>query len=96
MPPDVELDPAATMYDGLDQVRARGVVVHQEYWKSRGRWRPQSWALSFGVFHGGELIGSQGLEGEDFPMLRTRSRRPGTTTVRRSGFHGLWATWTTA
>ena len=71
LPPDVELDPAATMYDGLDKARRRGVVTHQEYWKSRGSWCAQSWALNFGVFHDGELIGSQGLEGEDFPMLRT-------------------------
>jgi len=71
MPADAEVDPAATMYDGLDQARGRGVVTHQQYWKSRGTWCPQSWELSFGVFHDGELIGSQGLEGEDFVMLRT-------------------------
>lgn len=68
---DVELDPAATTYVGLDQTHQRGVVLAQGYWKARGTWRPESWALSFGVFHAGELVGSQGLEGDDFATLRT-------------------------
>jgi RimJ/RimL family protein N-acetyltransferase len=46
-------------------------VAHQEYWRARGSWRPESWALSFGVFHAGELVGYQGLEGDDFATLRT-------------------------
>lgn len=71
LPDDAELDPAATTYPGLDAARERGVIVHQGYWASRGTWKPGSWALSFGVFHEGSLIGSQGLEGEDFPVLRT-------------------------
>jgi RimJ/RimL family protein N-acetyltransferase len=71
LPTDVELDPTATVYDGLGSSHQRGVIVAQEYWKGRGAWRPESWALSFGVFHDGLLIGSQGLEGEDFPTLRT-------------------------
>lgn len=69
--PDIELDPSATMYAGLEQTHQRSVVLAQTYWKARGTWRPESWALSFGVFHAGELIGSQGLEGDDFPTLRT-------------------------
>ncbi|MEP6665984.1 MAG: GNAT family protein [Nocardioidaceae bacterium] len=71
LPADLELDPSATMYAGLGAAHQRGVVIAQEYWKARGTWRPESWALSFGVLHGEELIGSQGLEGEDFPALRT-------------------------
>ncbi len=71
LPTDVELDPSATVFDGLDASHQRGVIVAQGYWKTRGTWRPESWALNFGVFHGDELIGTQGLEGEDFPTLRT-------------------------
>ncbi len=71
IPPDAEQDPAATTYDGLDSVTNRGIVVHQGYWKSWGSWRPESWALPFAVLHDGELIGTQELEGEDFPSLRT-------------------------
>jgi RimJ/RimL family protein N-acetyltransferase len=71
MPADVEQDPASTTYDGLGPDRNRGVVVHQDYWRARGSWKPESWALSFGVFRGGELLGYQGLEGDDFAALRT-------------------------
>jgi RimJ/RimL family protein N-acetyltransferase len=68
---DAEQDPSSTTYPGLDPARVRGVVVHQDYWRARGNWRPESWALSFGVFRGGELVGYQGLEGDDFATLRT-------------------------
>jgi RimJ/RimL family protein N-acetyltransferase len=71
LPEDLEQDPSLTSYEGLDPARGRGVAVHQEYWRARGRWRPESWELSFGVFRDGELIGQQGLEGDDFPALRT-------------------------
>ncbi len=71
LPADAEQVPAATTYDGLETARNRGAVVHQEYWRARGGWRPESWALSFGVFQGGELVGYQGLEGDDFARLRT-------------------------
>lgn len=71
LPEDAEQDPSATTYDGLEPSRSRGVVVHQEYWRSRGTWRRESWALSFGVFLDGELVGNQGLEGDDFAALRT-------------------------
>jgi RimJ/RimL family protein N-acetyltransferase len=71
LPKDLEQDPSLISYDGLDLARGRGVAVHQEYWRARGRWRPESWELSFGVFRDGELIGQQGLEGDDFPTLRT-------------------------
>ena len=45
--------------------------MHQDYWRARGSWRPDSWALSFGAFRDGELVGYQGLEGDDFARLRT-------------------------
>ncbi|MGH3507121.1 MAG: GNAT family N-acetyltransferase, partial [Nocardioidaceae bacterium] len=66
-----EQDPSSTSYPGLGPDRSRGVVVHQEYWRARGNWRPEAWALSFGVFRDGELLGYQGLEGDDFATLRT-------------------------
>ncbi len=71
LPDDVELDPAATTYPGLDERTNRGVVAHQAYWQAYGRWRPEAWRLNFAVLHGGELIGAQELEGNDFPVLRT-------------------------
>nr|CAA9316452.1 MAG: hypothetical protein AVDCRST_MAG46-535 [uncultured Nocardioidaceae bacterium] len=71
LPPDAEQDPSLPSYSGLDDDRNREVAVHQDYWRARGNWRPASWALSFAVFRDGELVGHQGLEGEDFPRLRT-------------------------
>ena len=70
-PEDVELDPSFTTYDGLDPTGNGRVGVYQTYWRGRAGWRPESWALSFGVFRDGELVGYQGLEGDDFSTLRT-------------------------
>ncbi len=71
LPSDVEQNPSATSYPELDGERNRGVVVHQDYWRARGDWRPESWALGFCVLRDGELVGYQGLEGDDFVKLRT-------------------------
>lgn len=71
LPADAEQDPAAHRYAGLDDATNRAVVVHQDYWRARGAWTPQSWALSFGAFLGDELVGYQGVEGDDFATLRT-------------------------
>ena len=68
---DLEVDPTATRYDGLSDADNRAVALHQGYWRSVGTWRPESWALPFAVWHGGDVVGSQTLEGEDFPRLRT-------------------------
>jgi RimJ/RimL family protein N-acetyltransferase len=71
LPDDAEQDPAAQRYPGVDEAQGRAVVVHQEYWRARGTWRPESWELTFGAFLDGHLVGHQGLEGEDFARLRT-------------------------
>jgi len=67
---DVELNPAATTY-GRGRRADRGAVVHQDYWRAYGTWRPESWRLNFAVLVGADLIGAQELQGEDFPTLRT-------------------------
>lgn len=87
LPDDAEQDPCSTSYPGLDRDRNRGVVVHQDYWRARGNWRPESWALSFGVFRDGELVGYQGLEGDDFARLRTVDSSSFLTRAARG--HGL-------
>lgn len=71
LPEDVEQDPSLTTYDGLDPAVNRTVRVYQGYWRARGAWRPESWALSFGVFRDDELLGYQVLESDDFATLRT-------------------------
>jgi RimJ/RimL family protein N-acetyltransferase len=84
VPADAEQDPSLTTYPGLDAAANLGVGVHQGYWRARGGWRPESWALSFGVYHDGELVGYQGLEGDDFPTLRTVDSSSFLTAAARS------------
>jgi RimJ/RimL family protein N-acetyltransferase len=71
LPEDVELDPAATKYPVADERTSRGIIVHQGYWKAYGTWRPEAWRLNFAVRAAGQLVGTQELEGNDFPALRT-------------------------
>ncbi|HZW45789.1 MAG TPA: GNAT family protein [Dermatophilaceae bacterium] len=71
LPEDLELNPAATTYPGLDTPLGRRVVAHQEYWLRWGRWSIPSWALTFVVEIDGRMVGTQTLEGEEFPTLRT-------------------------
>jgi RimJ/RimL family protein N-acetyltransferase len=71
LPDDVELDPSATAYEVADPATRRATVVHQGYWRSYGTWSPAAWRLDFVVRRGGELLGRQELEGNDFPKLRT-------------------------
>jgi RimJ/RimL family protein N-acetyltransferase len=71
LPDDVELDPSATSYEGADPGTRRGTVVHQGYWRGYGTWSPAAWRLDFVVRRGGELLGRQELEGNDFRRLRT-------------------------
>jgi RimJ/RimL family protein N-acetyltransferase len=67
LPPDLEADPSATHYAGLDQ-RA---VLAQSYWRAMGTWSPHDWVLPFAVRHDGELVGMQALEGPDWTSERT-------------------------
>jgi RimJ/RimL family protein N-acetyltransferase len=71
VPHDLELNPAATRYDGMAERTWRGLVVHQEYWKAMGSWSPDDWEVYFVVRRQGTVLGLQGLEGPDFRRLRT-------------------------
>jgi len=71
LPDDLEQNPAATAFSGLDTATGRKVVVHQQYWQGWGRWSVPSWALTFVVEVDSRIRGIQTLEGEDFLMLRT-------------------------
>jgi RimJ/RimL family protein N-acetyltransferase len=70
-PPDVELNPAATLYDVADDGVRRGIVVHQDHWKALGTWSPESWRIQFLVRSSGDIVGVQEVEGVDFLRLRT-------------------------
>lgn len=71
LPDDIELDPAATRYAGVDERAGRGTVIFQSYWNAYGTWSVEHWRLNFAVFAAGEMIGVQELEGTDFPALLT-------------------------
>jgi RimJ/RimL family protein N-acetyltransferase len=71
LPDDLELDPAATRYAISDERRSRGIITHQGYWKAYGTWSPSAWRLGFVVTSGGQIVGFQELEGNDFILLRT-------------------------
>ena len=70
MPADLELNPTATRF-AVDDRTHRGVVLHQEYWRSYGTWTTQAWRFHLAVRRDGELLGLQELEGTEFPTLRT-------------------------
>ena len=70
LPADLELNPTATRF-AVDERTHRGVVVHQEYWRSYGTWTTQAWRFHVAVRRDGELLGLQELEGNEFPTLRT-------------------------
>lgn len=70
LPDDVEMDPDATRFAGLDDAANRAAVLYQSYWRAMGTWTPESWALTFVVRHRGEVVGCQGVEGDDFVRLR--------------------------
>ena len=67
LPADVELDPAAARYAGLDEGSSRSAIVAQGYWRAFGTWSPEAWALPFVVRDGaGAVLGVQWLEGPQF------------------------------
>ena len=71
MPADLELNPHATRYAGLDEPANRRAVLAQGYWRALGMWSPDDWALPFVARSGGEVVGAQWLEGPDWTSERT-------------------------
>lgn len=70
LPADLELDPSLPGFPVPDEVRP-AVVTHLEYWRAYGTWSPESWNVYLAARRDGQLLGLQGLEGDDFPTLRT-------------------------
>ena len=68
---DIELDPSLPAFEDIAGPAARGVAVHQFYWRALGSWRPGSWRLLMVAEHGDELVGSQDLKGGEYGALRT-------------------------
>ena len=71
LPADLAQNPAAPRFALGEERRVRGVVTHQDYWRQMGTWTVREWSLTFLAHRDGEFVGCQGLEGTDFPELRT-------------------------
>lgn len=70
-PDDFDLDPRAERFAGLEPAADRRRRFVQGIWRSRGTWSPGAWCLDLVVEVGGDRVGLQSLEGDDFPRLRT-------------------------
>ncbi|MEP9384210.1 GNAT family protein [Nocardioides sp. KR10-350] len=91
-PDDYELDPRFPAYNGHSGEQHRRRLVYQSYWRSMGTWSPEAWSLELLVEYAGEVVGLQGIEGDDYPTLRTvdshswlvpRARRQGIGVAMR-------------
>jgi RimJ/RimL family protein N-acetyltransferase len=71
LPADLDMDPHATTYAGLDVAANRRAVLAQSYWRALGTWSPEDWALPFVVRLSDRMVGVQWLEGPDYRSDRT-------------------------
>ncbi|GAA2035635.1 GNAT family protein [Terrabacter terrae] len=71
LPDDLQMNPHATTYAGLDNRANRRAVLMQGYWRALGMWSPDDWALPFVVRSGDHVLGVQWLEGPDWRADRT-------------------------
>jgi len=54
--------------DASPEERARSTL--QYHWSRWGSWNPSDWTLELAVIRDGVVVGSQGVGGRDFPVLR--------------------------
>ena len=71
LPADVGHDPRLPLFASQDLAENERRLFCQGYWRALGTWDPASWVLHLVVTYGGEQVGVQTLEGENFPALRT-------------------------
>jgi RimJ/RimL family protein N-acetyltransferase len=71
LPDDYELNPRAELLSGLDLRQNRRRILCQDYWRAMGTWSPSAWCLNFAVEYGGDVVGVQSLEANEFPAVRT-------------------------
>jgi len=98
LPDDVEHDPRAEFFGGLDRDANRRRWLLQTYWRSLGTWSPSSWLLDLLVQRDGQPVGVQTLEADQFGVLRTvdtaswlipAARGRGTGVAMRTAVLGL-------
>jgi RimJ/RimL family protein N-acetyltransferase len=71
LPADLEANPNIPRPFGVADRVSGAIALRQEHWTALGSWTPDSWDLGFVVRYRERSIGMQGLEGEDFRLLRT-------------------------
>lgn len=66
---DPEVQPFMVAWtDATPEERARGTL--QYHWSRWGAWQPSNWMLEFAVVNDGVVVGTQGIGGRDFAVLR--------------------------
>src|SRR6266702_6915684 len=103
---DPEVQPFMVAWtDASPDERARGTL--QYHWSQWGSWKPSDWTLELAVVRDGAVVGSQGVGGHDFAVLREvhtgswlgrRYQGQGIGTRMRAAvlhlaFEGLGARW---
>ena len=103
---DPEVQPFMVPWtDASPEERARGTL--QYHWSRWGPWKPSEWVLELAVIRDGAVVGTQGVGGHDFAVLREvhtgswlgrRYQGQGIGTQMRAAvlhlaFDGLGARW---
>jgi len=66
---DPEVQPFMVAWtDASPEERARGTL--QYHWSRWGAWKPSDWMLELAVIRDGVVVGTQGIGGRDFAVLR--------------------------
>jgi RimJ/RimL family protein N-acetyltransferase len=66
---DPQVQPFAVAWtDVSPEERARSTL--QYHWSTWGSWKPSDWRLEFAVLRDGVVVGTQGIGGRDFGVLR--------------------------
>jgi RimJ/RimL family protein N-acetyltransferase len=66
---DPEVQPFAVAWTDVSPAeRARSVLQH--HWRQLGAWTPERWGLQLVVVRDGAVVGTQGVSGHDFGVLR--------------------------
>lgn len=71
LPSDLTLDPSLSRFPALPDRVTRRTAIYQGYWRSMGTWTTDEWQLPFAVVLGGEIVGTQALEGTRYETTRT-------------------------
>ena len=71
LPGDVGHDPRLALFSSQSLLENERRLFCMGYWRALGTWDPESWVLHLAVAIGGDLVGVQTLEGDNFPALRT-------------------------